>query len=117
MSATSVYQKYFPEIDYAAVGKRIRLLRKQQRMTQTALASQAGLSTSFCGHIERGTRIPSVETLYHLSIALDTTVDALLTGLPSLAAPRGGNMNTRMRILNDIMRVLNENADMWLPEE
>ena len=47
-------------LDYQAIGKRIRVLRKQNHMTQAELAEKVGISTSFIGHIELGTRIASL---------------------------------------------------------
>ena len=60
------------------IGKRIRDCRKLRRMTQAALAEEAGISLSFLGHIERGTRKLSVETLYALCKALDCSADQLM---------------------------------------
>ena len=67
---------------YAAIGRRIREFRKAKRITQEELAERAGISLSFLGHIERGTRKASVETIYHLMIALDCTANDIL-GTPS----------------------------------
>lgn len=64
--------------DYAAIGRRIRKLRIAQNLTQERLAEHAGISASFLGHIERGTRKMSLETLIHLSMSLHCTTDALL---------------------------------------
>ena len=65
-------------MDYVALGKRIRKIRLEQQMTQETLASQLGLSTSFIGHIERGSRVMSLETFYTLCCALHTSPSALL---------------------------------------
>ena len=50
-------------IDYEDFGNRVRLQRRKAHITQAALAKKLGISTSFLGHLERGTRIPSLETL------------------------------------------------------
>lgn len=60
------------KIDYADFGMRVRKLRHKQGLTQEELAQQAGISASFLGHLERGTRIPSMETLCMLSNVLKT---------------------------------------------
>ena len=70
-----------PEVirmDYKAIGKRVRLRRQIMELTQEGLAEKIGVCTSFVGHIERGTRKLSVETLYALCKALDTSSDFLL---------------------------------------
>jgi len=48
---------------YKAIGKKIHALRKLKKMTQAELAEKSGISLSFLGHIERGTRVLSVATL------------------------------------------------------
>lgn len=63
------------KIDYTRMGKRIMERRKELRLTQEALAEQAGISVSFMGHIERGSRIASLDTLLALCIALDVSMD------------------------------------------
>lgn len=103
-------------MDYQAMGKRIRQLRKQQKFTQAELAEQVGISTSFMGHIERGTRIASVETLVSLSDTLNVSLDAIIRGIDS--TPMISPLTTgKMRVLNDVMRVLNEHSEEWLREE
>lgn len=66
------------QLDYIAVGERIRQMRRDRGLTQEQLAEACGLSASFIGHIERGTRIMSVDTLYQLSLQLKISTDFLL---------------------------------------
>lgn len=65
-------------VDYKAIGKRIRRLRKEAQKTQAHLAEEAGISLSFLGHIERGSRVLSVETLLGIANALNVSTDSLL---------------------------------------
>lgn len=65
-------------MDYKLIGKRVRLRRQIMELTQEGLAEKIGVCTSFVGHIERGTRKLSVETLYALCKALDTSADFLI---------------------------------------
>ena len=74
--------------DAGVMGKRIRLLRKQMNLTQEELAAQVGVSLSFMGHIERGTRQPSLDHLVRLSKALGVSTDFLLTGSMDLSITR-----------------------------
>lgn len=64
--------------DYEAIGQRIRAHRKLNNLTQSQLAEMIGRSTAFIGHIERGTRTMSIETLCKLSEALHITTDCIL---------------------------------------
>ncbi len=74
--------------DAGAMGKRIRLLRKQMNLTQEELAAQVGVSLSFMGHIERGTRQPSLDHLVRLSEKLGVSADFLLTGREMISITR-----------------------------
>ncbi len=72
-------------MDYAAMGQRIKQARKARHLTQEQLAEVCGLSASFLGHIERGTRKASLETLYALCETLQVSAD-YLTGLEAARA-------------------------------
>ena len=65
-------------MDYVLLGKRVRIRRQVLELTQEGLAEKIGVSTSFIGHIERGSRKLSVETLYALCKALETSADFLI---------------------------------------
>jgi len=97
-------------MDYAAMGARIRAYRKQSGLTQSMLADSIGISTSFIGHIERGTRITSLETVVGLAKVLDVSLDVIVKGDEA-------NPSYRTRVLNDVMRVLNEHSHEWLKDE
>lgn len=65
-------------MDYKDFGRQVRDMRRQQGLTQEELAEKVGISHSFLGHIERGSRIASMETLVMLCNALKVTPQALL---------------------------------------
>lgn len=69
------------ELDYGKMGMRIRQIRKIKGWSQEELAKNCGISMSFLGHIERGTRIMSLETFVSFCVALDATADELLWGV------------------------------------
>ena len=70
------------ELDYRKMGMRIRQVRKTRGWSQDALAKKCGISMSFLGHIERGTRIMSLETFVNICMALEADADELLWGVP-----------------------------------
>lgn len=70
--------------DYAQIGSRIRTLRKDGRLTQAQLGGKVGVSTSFMGHIERGTRIASLDTICSIAAALNISLDRLVLGKDDL---------------------------------
>jgi len=65
-------------MDYEALGRRISAQRKLCRMSREELARQAEISLSFLGHVERGTRKASLETLIAIANALNISTDFLL---------------------------------------
>ena len=65
-------------MDYTMLGQRIRHYRQKLHLTQEQLAERAGVSASFLGHIERGSRAASLETVMQLCAALDVTPNDLL---------------------------------------
>lgn len=65
-------------MNYADMGQRIRKRRIQLGITQDELARQMGVSLSFIGHLERGTRKASIDTLVALSNTLSISTDSLL---------------------------------------
>lgn len=66
------------ELDYQAIGIRIRRLRKEQGLTQQRLAELSEQEPSNISHIERGATKLSLPTIVSIANALGTTVDHLL---------------------------------------
>ena len=66
------------KVDYVLLGKRIRSLRKKHKLTQEQFAELIDRSSAFVGHIERGTRKPSVETLCEIAVKMNCSMDELL---------------------------------------
>ena len=93
-------------MDYVDMGKRIRKQRQLIGLTQQELAERIGVSTSFVGHVERGTRKASLETLVALSNALGVGVDYLLAG--SLQSSP---------VIREILSTLQEHLSDWSPDE
>ena len=65
-------------MNYAAFGEALRAHRKRQHLTQEEVAEKADISASFLGHLERGTRVASIDTLLSLCNALAVTPNDLL---------------------------------------
>ncbi|MGN1319213.1 MAG: helix-turn-helix domain-containing protein [Lachnospirales bacterium] len=66
------------DIDYCAIGKRIRKRRKELNITQAKLAEMANLSDTNISHIERGATKLGLPTIIAIANALDTNVDSFL---------------------------------------
>lgn len=65
-------------MNYDKLGERIRQQRILAKMTQEKLAEKAGISLSFLGHIERGNRKASIETVVSICNALKVSPGLLL---------------------------------------
>ena len=93
-------------IDYTAIGQSIRARRRALRLTQSALSEMVGVTPSFLGHIERGTRVMSVETLMALCPALGCTPNDLLgVEAPPAAAPEPEEVSVPqlLRVMADLL--------------
>ena len=108
-------------MDYVDMGKRIRKQRQLIGLTQQELAERIGVSTSFVGHVERGTRKASLETLVALSNALGVGVDDLLAGSlqssPGEENPSGAMDPNRRLVIREILSTLQEHLSDWSPDE
>lgn len=103
-------------MDYAKLGKHIRQERRAHRLTQAELAEEIGLSMSFLGHIERGSRVPSLETLVAIANRLRVSVDYLLSDSlePISARSLGGALSpSQHRVLREIFDKMNEQIERW----
>jgi transcriptional regulator with XRE-family HTH domain len=59
------------------LGKRIREIRKRQRLSQERLAERAGISAQYVSNIERGKENPTLDLLLRLSEALRVSLGQL----------------------------------------
>lgn len=60
------------------VGARIRYFRLMKELSQEKLALEAGINPAFLGHIERGLKCPTIDTLSKISMALNVTLSELV---------------------------------------
>ena len=72
------YPHYRKEIDKELMSKRLKELRKNNKLTQEQFASILSIGTSTLAEYERGTYIISTYTLYSLSMNYNISSDYLL---------------------------------------
>ncbi len=65
-------------VDYEKLGIRVRQQRELNSLTQSQLARKVGVTGSFIGHIERGEKKASVDTVVALCNALEVSPTVLL---------------------------------------
>ena len=68
------------DINYKAIGERIRELRNQRGWSQAILAEKSGVEPSNISHIERAATKLSLPTLINIANALEVTLDELVYG-------------------------------------
>ena len=56
------------------IGKKIRTLREQRKLTKNALATLAGVSPTYIHQIEKGEKCPTVEYLDYICQALNISL-------------------------------------------
>lgn len=66
------------DIDYKAIGLRIKAARARKGLTQGNIANLTGLSTPHISNIETGNTKLGLPTIIHLANVLDVSVDELL---------------------------------------
>ena len=65
-------------INQKAVGRRIKTARERNKLTQEQLAEMVNLSPMHVSVIERGVKLPKLETLINIANILDVSADELL---------------------------------------
>ena len=97
-------------MDYVKLGVRVRQQRELNNLTQGQLARKVGVTGSFIGHIERGEKKASVETVVALCNALEISPSVLLQDSLSDAAIQSQMVidAENQDLMRDIMHVLRE---------
>lgn len=75
---TLLWRRESMELDYKAIGKRIKIARINADMTQEHLSDLVELSPSHMSNIETGTAKVSLTTMVRIANALSVTIDDLL---------------------------------------
>lgn len=87
------------ELDYTAIGVRVRRYRKEKGLTQQTLAELSDQEPSNISHIERGATKLSLPTIVSIANALGVTVDDLLCD--SLTEARDSFESEALRMFSD----------------
>lgn len=67
----------------SSIGKRIRKYREAKGWRQEDFAEKVGLSVTYTGMIERGEKVPKLETFITIANALEVSADLLLADVLS----------------------------------
>lgn len=66
-------------MDYRSIGLNLRKIRVQNKLRQEDIAERANLSVNYVGAVERGERLPSLETFIALLNATGCSADIVLS--------------------------------------
>ena len=85
-----------------AIGRRIKTARENKRLTQEQLAELVDLSPMHVSVIERGVKLPKLETLINIANVLDVSADVLLQDVVNnqTKSIRYENIETMCLLLN-----------------
>ena len=72
------------------VGAKIKYLRQKRGLSQEALALSCDMNPAFLGHVERGMRSPTLNTLQRICDGLGITLTELLLTEPNASADTTG---------------------------
>lgn len=100
-------------IDLTSFGMRVRRKRKEIGITQAKLAELCEVSVPFIGHIERGSRSPSLESLLTICQVLKVTPDYLLQdylGYEHSPVSNSSISFSDIQSLDKIAKILRENS-------
>ena len=68
-------------VDYPAIGRRIKARRKAQRKTQENLAEALQVSVGYISQLERGVTKVNLDTLAEIAVELGCDLSELVTGV------------------------------------
>lgn len=65
-------------LDYVKIGHRVKVSRKEENLSQEALAEKCATTSRYLSDIENGKCRPSLDLLARICVALDVSIDSLL---------------------------------------
>ena len=86
----------------ASIGKRIRTCREPKGWTQQAVAEKVGISIAYTGMIERGEKIPKLETFIRIANVLEVSADLLLADV--IKAQPFSDTSARAEVVNSLSK-------------
>lgn len=87
------------DLNYDEIGKRIKIKRKEMKLTQEKLSEIIDVSPSYISEIERGSSICSLATITNIADTLNTSLDYLVLGITE---------NNAVKMFTDILKSIPE---------
>lgn len=86
-------------MQYNSIGTNIRKFRTEKKLRQEDLAERAGLSANYIGMVERGEKIPSLESFISIVNALGVSADMVLHDVLETGYEVKGSLLDKLRNL------------------
>ena len=93
-------------VDIAAIGKRIKELRRTQGLTQDQLCDRLSISDSHLRKMERGDRSASIDLYIEIAQELGVSLDYLVLGKQNSAHVLKQEIRSLKAFLDDLERKL-----------
>ena len=95
----AIIDKQFREI-----GKRLKKIREDKRISQTELASTMDMLPNQYGKVENGKVLPSLKTLVKAARALEVSIDEIVYGVesPVTLSIKDTELVKKMNIINEL---------------
>lgn len=88
------------------VGRRIKALRESRKMTQYALANEAGVSPTYIYQLERGEKSPTIEYLEHICWGLGVSLSDFFNTEEKTPDKLSSLSTEQKRLLNEFLKSL-----------
>ena len=92
-------------MDYTSIGKRIRSYRVLKKLRQEDVAEMVDLSPNYYGSIERGEKIPALDTFITILNALEISADQVLADVLNVGyTAKNSALDEKMKVLSESER-------------
>lgn len=81
-------------MNYESIGKKIRACRIRKHLRQEDLAEKTDLSVTYIGMVERGEKLPAMETFINILNALEVSADVILADVLKVGYEIKGSLIT-----------------------
>ena len=81
-------------LNFESIGKNIRTYRIRKKLRQEDLAELSDLSVTYIGMVERGEKIPALETFIRILNALEVSADVILADVLKVGYEVKGSLIT-----------------------
>ncbi len=93
---------------YQEIGKRLRAIRKELRLTLEILSGDTGIFRSYLSDFERGTKLPTAKFLNYLYIKLNVNLHFVLGGNGRMFRENYPDFDIYLEPVNELLFLMEE---------